>query len=260
MIKHNLLKNLVTIKKDNLLILNLTNLVTINDLANIEISLGASPVMSNDLDDALSLANFAKAILINIGTINQDQGEIMLAVAKANFQKKPIMIDLVGYGATTTRNQWVEKLLPFCSAIKGNYSEVSSLYKKHNLAKGVDGDITLEDPRAIVETIAQKYQKLILMTGEVDYISNGVETYALSNGHYLLKSLTGTGCMLGAISATFLAVNNTLGALLNATSLLNLSAEKAAQKASRPQQFKSELLDKIFDAQNWIKESEIKIK
>ncbi len=252
--------NLKIIAKEKPLILNLTNLVTINDLANIEIAIGASPVMSDCLNDALSLSNYAKAILINIGTINNHQGTIMLEVAKANFNKKPIMMDLVGYGATESRNNWVDKLIPYVSSIKGNYAEIVSFSKKHNLTKGVDGDIEIDNPIMIVSELAKKYNKLVLMTGKVDHISDGEETFSLNNGHKLLSEITGTGCMLGAVSATFLAVDNSLSALLNATSLVNLSAEKAVKIHNKPQAFKIEWLDQIYDALNWIDEKEINIK
>ncbi len=252
-------KDLAMINQEKPLILNLTNLVTINDLANIEIAIGASPVMSDCLNDALTLGNYARAILINIGTINKRQGEIMLAVAQANFNKKPIMMDLVGYGATASRNKWVEKLIPFVSAIKGNYAEILSFNKKHNLTKGVDGDIEISDPVKVVSQVAKESQKLVLMTGAVDHISDGKTTLSLKNGDPLLKTFTGSGCMLGAVSVVFLAINNSLSGLVNAASLVGLSAQEAAVKERFPQAFKRAWLDKIYDALNWIDESKINI-
>ncbi len=256
--KITLLEDLKEIKRTSPLVLNLTNLVTINDIANVEISMGASPVMSDCLNDALELSAFAKAILINIGTINERQGKIMLAVVKANYNKKPIVLDLVGYGATSSRNEWAKKLIPFVDVLKGNYAEVLSLYQQTNLTKGVDGDIDISEPKEVILSVAKKYNKLILMTGKVDHISDGTDTISLSNGDAMLKNITGTGCMLGAISTVFLANKKSIDSLVNAVSLLNLSAEAAVKENKTPYSFRTTLIDSIYNAINWIDIKNIK--
>lgn len=44
------------------------------------------------------------------------------------------------------------------------------------------------------------------MTGVRDYISDGQIAFEVSNGHELLGSFSGSGCMLGAIVASFCGV------------------------------------------------------
>jgi thiamine-phosphate diphosphorylase / hydroxyethylthiazole kinase len=41
------------------------------------------------------------------------------------------------------------------------------------------------------------------MTGEIDYVSDGHIVIKSTNGHALLGSITGSGCMVGATVATF---------------------------------------------------------
>jgi hydroxyethylthiazole kinase-like sugar kinase family protein len=41
------------------------------------------------------------------------------------------------------------------------------------------------------------------MSGVKDYVSDGKTTFELSNGHPLLSSFSGSGCMVGAIVASF---------------------------------------------------------
>lgn len=46
------------------------------------------------------------------------------------------------------------------------------------------------------------------MTGEVDWVSDGVSTIKITNGHPLLADITGSGCMVGTSVATFCAAAN----------------------------------------------------
>lgn len=64
--------------------------------------------------------------------------------------------------------------------------------------------------------LARRRAAIIVMTGEVDYISDGEAVYTVRNGHkYVggvegnadrqLEVITGSGCMTGTIVATFCA-------------------------------------------------------
>jgi thiamine-phosphate diphosphorylase/hydroxyethylthiazole kinase len=47
----------------------------------------------------------------------------------------------------------------------------------------------------------------VLLTGPVDYLSDGTCTLAIYNGHPLLGKITGSGCALGSTVASYLAVH-----------------------------------------------------
>ena len=46
---------------------------------------------------------------------------------------------------------------------------------------------------------------IVVLTGVVDYVSDGIRVARLSNGHPLLGEITGSGCMVGTAVATFCA-------------------------------------------------------
>ena len=52
------------------LIHNITNYVTVNDVANIVLAVGASPIMADDIAEAGDIASVAGALVLNIGTLN----------------------------------------------------------------------------------------------------------------------------------------------------------------------------------------------
>lgn len=73
-------------------------------------------------------------------------------------------------------------------------------------SRGVDsGSGTLKDAPGLVKALAQRERCLVLLTGKVDLLSDGVRTVACENGHEMLGRVTGTGCGLGCTIATGLA-------------------------------------------------------
>ena len=66
------------IKETNPLIHNITNIVVANFTANGLLSLGASPVMADAAEEVAEMASVAKALVINIGTLNRDSVEAMI--------------------------------------------------------------------------------------------------------------------------------------------------------------------------------------
>jgi hydroxyethylthiazole kinase len=61
-----------SIHKQKPLILNLTNYVTQDFIANSLLAIGAAPIMSESIDELPELTKIANSININIGTLNQD--------------------------------------------------------------------------------------------------------------------------------------------------------------------------------------------
>jgi len=80
------------------------------------------------------------------------------------------------------------------------------------------------------KTTQARERNVILMTGTIDYLSDGERTYAIKNGHSYLGSITGSGCTLGTTIAAFLAVHkeDRLLAALAGILMYEIAAEKAA--------------------------------
>ena len=53
------------------LVHNITNYVTVNDVANILLACGGSPIMSDEPEDVEDITSICGGLNINIGTLNQ---------------------------------------------------------------------------------------------------------------------------------------------------------------------------------------------
>lgn len=77
-----------------------------NDCANLTLALGASPIMSASPEEADELSLVVSALLLNLGTLSVEQSSCHRTAGKAaNRNKKPIIFDPVGVGATSFRFQ-----------------------------------------------------------------------------------------------------------------------------------------------------------
>jgi thiamine-phosphate diphosphorylase/hydroxyethylthiazole kinase len=101
--------------------------------------------------------------------------------------------------------------------------------------RGVDSGsalFTLEQRAYIVRGIAARERNVVLMTGATDIISDGVRTYAVSNGHEYLGRITGSGCTLGTTLSAYLAANpeDKLQAAVAGLLHYEIAAERAAER------------------------------
>ena len=92
--------------------------------------------------------------------------------------------------------------------IKGNYSEIQALYNCTYRSSGVDADGSLdaEGTSRIAAELARQYHCVILASGKVDLVTDGQRLVHVENGTPQLASVTGTGCMLGALCGCYVAV------------------------------------------------------
>ena len=79
------------IRKQNPLIHNITNIVASNFSANGLLALGASPLMSANIEEMVELPKISQALVINIGTvIDQERDAMLLAGKTANSIGIPV--------------------------------------------------------------------------------------------------------------------------------------------------------------------------
>lgn len=201
-------KLLNNVKAHKPLIHQITNNVVTTQSANATLALGASPIMATAPEEMKDLSRVLGALLINFGTITNKEG-MLLAGQFANEEKKPLVFDPVGVGATEFRRTTAAQLLNTwqASVIKGNAGELAALAdSKEVQAKGVDTSGTgFSDPASFVKSLARKERCIIVLTGSTDWISDGNVVIRLDNGHPMLGDITGSGCMLGTCIATFCA-------------------------------------------------------
>ena len=95
---------LENVRKSTPLVHNITNYVTVNDVANVLLACGGSPIMSDEPDDVADITSICGGLNINIGTLNKQSIEAMfIAGAKANELGHPVLLDPVGAGASALR-------------------------------------------------------------------------------------------------------------------------------------------------------------
>ena len=83
------------------LVHNITNYVTVNDVANVLLACGGSPIMSDEAEDVEDITSVCGGLNINIGTLHKTSIEGMFrAGKKANELGHPVLLDPVGSGAS----------------------------------------------------------------------------------------------------------------------------------------------------------------
>ena len=132
------------VRKSTPLVHNITNYVTVNDVANILLACGGSPIMSDEPEDVEDITSICGGLNINIGTLNQRSIEGMhRAGRKAADLGHTILLDPVGAGASALRTRTAVELMheiPF-TVIRGNISEIKTLALGSGTTKGVDADV-----------------------------------------------------------------------------------------------------------------------
>ena len=199
------------------LVHNITNYVTVNDVANMVLACGASPIMADGVQDVEDVARLCGGLNLNLGTLRLETLPAMeLAGRTANALGKPVVLDPVGAGASAARTRAALELLEKLSVtvIRGNISEVKALMAGSGSTHGVDASgvdrVTEEnlDPAiAFVKGAARHFHAIAAVTSAIDLVSDGETCYVIRNGRPEMGRITGTGCQLSALTAAFLAAN-----------------------------------------------------
>ena len=94
------------------LVYNITNSVVQDFTANALLALGASPIMSDSVEEAAELMDASNVLNINIGTPNENSIAAMFEANKtAHKLGRPVTLDPVAVGATRLRRKLIEDLL-----------------------------------------------------------------------------------------------------------------------------------------------------
>jgi len=186
----------------------MTNDVVQTFTANVLLALGASPAMVIDAQEAAQFSAIADALLINVGTLTQPRAQAMrAAVQSANLAGKPWALDPVAVGALTLRTEFCRELLNLQpAAIRGNASEILALAGMSAGGRGVDTTDTAASALPAAQALARQLDTVVAVTGEVDYITNGQRTVAVTGGDPLMTRVVGTGCALSAVVAASCAL------------------------------------------------------
>ncbi len=146
----------------------------------------------------------------------------------------PIVLDPVGSGATPLRTEAVKRILAEIpvTVIRGNASEVMSLFSKAEKIKirGVDSLETVDAVRYGAHTMAAELKKVIAITGEIDFVTNGDSSVEIHNGHHMFSRVTGTGCAATTAISCFVLLSPILLLLLQRPLVIMVLPVKKLQR------------------------------
>lgn len=250
------------VKKKSPLVHNITNYVTVNDCANITIAIGASPIMADAIEEVSDIQTISSGLNINIGTLNSRSVASMVKSAKkANELNHPVMLDAVGAGASSFRDETIKLLLETVqfSCIKGNISEIKALSNKTISSKGVDANIldkvnenNIDDIIKSTRKLVKETKSIIIITGEIDLIVSDTKACVIRNGCSMMSNITGSGCMLSSLIASFISANNDnlFDATATAVIIMGIAGERAKEKMIKidggNSSYRNYLIDEVF--------------
>lgn len=228
-------------------ILNLTNHVTMEFVANTLLAVGTSPIMTESEDELEELTRIADAIYINIGTLNThfiDQAQAVMRYA--DQYNKTIILDPVGAGASQLRTKAAKTLLPNASIIKANASELLAICDSQYQTKGVDALHHTADAAELAKKLALDQKCIVVVSGQDDLITDGIKHADVHYGSKLMSLNTGMGCALGGIISAFTSVCENFDAAKLATTYFGFCGYKAMQVTTSPASFKLHFIDILF--------------
>jgi hydroxyethylthiazole kinase len=233
------------------LVHQITNYVVMNETANATLALGALPVMAHAGEEVEEMTRIASSLVLNIGTLSGHWVDAMLlAGAAATARNIPVVLDPVGAGATEYRTETARRILERVgvTVLRGNAGEIATLVGAYAEVRGVESIGTGMEPAELARTAARSLGVVASVTGPVDYVSDGERVLAVANGHALLATVTGTGCMSSAITGCFLAAKpgEPLEAAAEALAAFGVAAEDAARGAEGPGTFHARLYDGLY--------------
>jgi hydroxyethylthiazole kinase len=243
--------NLARLREARPLVHNITNFVVMNFTANILLAAGASPVMAHAENEVEEMVGFARALVLNIGTLTDDWVDVMVkAGKKATSLGVPIILDPVGAGATALRTNAAKRILAETkvTAVRGNASEILALAGSQANTKGVDAADSVDQATDQAIRMARELAVPVAITGPQDLITDGSRVIRVNNGHTLMGAVTGTGCGATAVIAAFCGVDpDPVTAAATALAYYGLAGEWAAASSDGPGTFVPRFLDSLYN-------------
>lgn len=201
------------IQKARPLVHCITNHISILDCANLVLALHGQPIMAEHPDEMTDVTAQADVLVCNLGNISDRRMEAILkAGAVANERGICSLLDLVGVGTSNLRREFAKKCVEqfHPAVIKGNMSEIKAFCGLKSHAKGVDAGIEdqireggIKEAKSIAMQAALTNQCTVVVSGKYDIVTDGRRSYVIYNGCAEMSRITGTGCMLNVVMATF---------------------------------------------------------
>lgn len=244
------------------LVHNITNYVTVNDVANVLLACGGSPIMSDEPEDVEDITSICGGLNINIGTLNKQSIEGMFrAGRRAQALGHALLLDPVGAGASALRTNTAIDLMKELNftVIRGNISEIKTLALGSGTTQGVDADVadavtedTLDQAVKFVKDFANKCGSIVAVTGAIDLVADGKVCYVIRNGRPEMGKITGTGCQLSGMMTAYVTANkeDACAAAAAAVCVMGLAGEigwSRMQPGDGNSTYRNRIIDAIYN-------------
>lgn len=190
----------------------LTNVVTMQDVANMLLVSGGSAIMAQDKKEMEEITQISSATLINMGVPSDEKIAAYIVAGKtANRLGHPVVFDPVGVGASNYRKSCAEEILKNVNPdiIRCNQEEAKILLGLNSeiVSNGVESSIKLteREQEKTAIALANKFDTIAFISGSLDTISDGNIVLKIDGGDSRMRRVSGTGCMLSALCALFAA-------------------------------------------------------
>ncbi|WP_185117073.1 hydroxyethylthiazole kinase [Chryseobacterium phocaeense] len=238
------------VRQQSPLVHNITNYVVMNNTANALLAAGASPIMAHAKSEIQEMIGIAHSVVVNIGTLDEYWSESMVMAAEtAHSTGKPWVLDPVGAGATSFRDQVLNQLLQYQpTVIRGNASEIIALVKANTtVTKGVDSTAQSNEAVDAARSLVEQYKTIVCISGETDIILADQKEIFIRNGHPLMTRVTGLGCSATALTGAFIGITeDKVSAVAAAMALIGIAGELAAEESKGPGSLQVNLIDRLY--------------
>lgn len=228
-------KYLSRVKAAKPLVYHITNVVTVSDCANTTLFVGALPVMANSPREAAEMTALAQGLVINIGTLYDEQIEAMLiAGTKANELGIPVVLDPVGAGATSYRTDTARRLLHEIrfAVVRGNAGEIATLAGVQAEVRGVEsGEVA--DVLGPAHSLCKATGAVVAVTGARDVVVDLSRETWVDGGSARMRTFVGSGCVAATLIGCFVAAHRDqpYEATIAALTIYRQAAERAAARS-----------------------------
>ncbi|MBW3087734.1 hydroxyethylthiazole kinase [Bifidobacterium sp. 82T24] len=236
---------------------SLTNFVTINLVANAQLAVGGTAAMHYSGEEAAALDRGASgATYINMGTLLEPfRTEYPAAARDAAEHGLPWVLDPVGAGAGELRGAILRAFAATPpTIIRCNASEAIALAGIWGLdgadsrsRAGVEASDEVDAAIPAARALARFTGGVVSVSGAVDLVTDGTDGYRLPGGSTWMTKITGAGCSLGGVTATYACVAEPLTAAIAAALHYNRAADSAEREANGPGSFQTAFLDALWN-------------
>ena len=236
----------------------ISHIVTANDCANLLLAAGASPMMAEASEEMAEITAISDSTVLNMGTPTAEKySAARVCIEESKRLGKPVVLDPVGVGASEWRRSGAAALLLHASPdiLRVNLAEAEALLGMGANEQGVDSPG--RDGRgariSAARSLASRLSTAVLLSGAEDIISDGERVAAVAGGSALMPCITGSGCMLTALTGAFCGAlpQEPFLAACAAVAAMGvcgeLAEERRLENGTGNATFRNDLIDAVFN-------------